>query len=182
MCVILIQVQNPLPTAYFCSTEIGGRIFDSNALRINPTTLRVCLPGQLPVLQPSRPHCANQDLLTPNVIPSATTTFSVITTINLPVGVETQSITFDTAFQRTVMTPTDPTPLLIQTEPRANRFRVGIGVGVSIAMAALLVGLVVGGVILGIICFTKKKERNLALNKRKNYRNYRNYRILNKCK
>lgn len=178
-----MQVLNALPGAYFCSVSIQGVILDSNVLRVNAQTLRtVCQPQQLPTAQPPVPRCAQRGILinTNNLVAATKTT--VVNTINLQMGVVFPTPTYTIGFERTVILPSvTPTPTytvgtviipsvtpagvavsssgMPMAAPLQERNNLGIGIGVGMALAFLLMVLVTA-IIVGVVCFIKKRERN----------------------
>lgn len=174
-----MQVLNAMPGAYFCSVGIAGVVLDSNALRVGLQTLQdLCLPQELPTLQPPRPRCAVRGLPI-NPTPLVVQTRLVQTnTVNLQMGVVEPTPTYSVVFERTMNIPeelvatptvtptvtptTQPEPVGINaTQPVPdNASVIGIGVGVGIAAGVLLTALVTT-LIAGAICFIKKRERNL---------------------
>lgn len=99
---------------------------------------------------------------------------TVTNTVNLQSGVNIPTPTYSAEFERTIppiviATPTTTqleviittaTPQLVGvTQPRQQSNTIGIGIGVGIGIAVLL-GVLVTALVVGSICFIKKRERN----------------------
>ena len=123
------------------------------------TLQNVCRPRQPPTLQPPRSiRCAQGPLpINSNVLVVVNRTV-VTNTIDLQGGLQTPTPSYTIAeFQRTIPLPlVAETPL--PTEP-GNDNAVGIGIGVAIAVIILLACLV-GGLIVGVVCSIRRRERN----------------------
>lgn len=161
--IILLQVLNALPGAYFCSTGNNNLILDSNVLRVDNKTLQqVCLPQEAPVLQTPPPRCIQPGIPTPRVIPFPTTEIVVTDTIDFGGGVEIPTPTYSIKLERNILVESTVLTMTMTATPQVilkvnNITGAGVGLGVGITLAVVVIPLLI---ILSVICLIKRKKNN----------------------